>query len=132
MAGGQLYCRVHGTAGLAKAAQRFGEEGWALFVHDLGEAADKIKEGVQQRYLTVNSSGPDERGAEGVDTRVNAKGAAVFQTLRKSENVSLRRPNYGPRMMLKAFRPALQADRAYVVAQARAALEEAKLLYWRG
>lgn len=130
--GGRLYLRVHGTAGLTRAAQKFGEEGYALFIKNLGDAAEKIAEGVRQRYLTVNKSGPDQRGADGVVVRLNPKGAAVAQSLRKSEFPSLRRPNYGPRMLAKAFIPAMRADRADVVARAKAALEEAKNLYWRG
>jgi len=129
VAGGKLYLRVHGTAGLARAARRFSEEGYALFIKDLEEGAKRIEEGVKSRYLTVNAQ-PDNRGAEGIDSRATEKGAAVFQTLRKAEFPSKRRPNYGPRMLARAFIPAMREDRAYVVAQAKLALEEAKKLYW--
>jgi hypothetical protein len=131
-----LYCRVYGTANLARAAARFGEEGWALFAGNLAQAAERVKEGVQSRYLTVNSSGPDTRGADGVVVRVagarsKVVGAAVAQSLRRSEMPNLRRPNYAGRMLELAFKPALQAERGYVVVKAKEALEEAKALYWR-
>jgi hypothetical protein len=129
MAGGRLYLRVHGTAGLSRAATRFTEQGYALFLKGLGQGAKDIEQGVKSRYLTVNAT-PDNRGSEGISSRVNAKGAAVFQTLRKTEFPSNRRPNYGPRMLAKAFIPAMREDRARVVANAKAALEEAKKLYW--
>jgi hypothetical protein len=129
VAGGKLYLRVHGTAGLARAASRFSEEGYALFLRGLGEGAKDIEAGVKSRYLTVNKQ-PDTRGSEGVSSRVSPKGAAVFQTLRKTEFPSNRRPNYGPRMLARAFIPAMREDRARVVADAKLALEEAKKLYW--
>jgi hypothetical protein len=125
-----LYVQTRGTVGLARAAAKFTTEGYALFLGELTKAGERVKQGVQERYLTVNQQ-PDVRGAGGITLRTGLRGAEVGQSIRKSEDASLRRPNYGPRMMLKAFIPALKAERTYVVVQAKAALETAKALYWR-
>lgn len=125
-----LYVRTSGTTGLARASARFGTEGYALFIGELTRAGERVKQGVQGRYLTVNTR-PDTRGAGGITLMPGLRGAEIGQSIRPSEDLSRRRPNYGPRMMLKAFIPALKAERGYVVEQAKAALETAKALYWR-
>lgn len=108
-----------------------GNEGWVLLEKHLLAAGERVAGSTRQHYLEVNSSGPDIRGAGGIRAQASTKGAFVVQTIRKSEFPSLRRPNYGPRMMRKAFLPAAWGNRGYTLAQAALAVEEAKLLYWR-
>lgn len=121
--------RVYGTREMATAARAFGEAGYALFIEALFEAAAVVKDGVVSRYLTVNKR-PDNRGASGIIHRADATGAVVIQTIRRSEDPSLRRPNYGPRMIRKAFLPSMADHAPYVVAEAEKALAEARRLFW--
>jgi len=121
--------RVYGTREMAAAARAFGEEGYALFIESLFEAAEAVKEGVVSRYLTVNKR-PDQRGADGIIHRADATGAVVIQTIRRSEDPSLRRPSYGPRMIRLAFLPSMAEHAPFVVAEAEKALAEARRLFW--
>lgn len=118
-----------GLEQMARAAAAMGTEGWAILKVRLDAAGERVAEGVRERYLSVNRR-PDARGAGGIDNESSTRGAFVVQTIRKSPFPELRRPNYGPRMMRKAFLPSAWANRNYTLLQAEAALEEAKRIYW--
>ena len=126
---GAVTVRIVGLKGLARAAAAMGTEGWAMLERHLLIAGAHVATGVRQYYLTVNAQ-PDQRGAGGIDNQASTRGAFVVQTIRKAENVSMRRPNYGPRMMRKAFLPAAWQGRDFVLMQAMSAVEEAKKVYW--
>lgn len=114
---------------MGAAAAAMGTQGWELLERHLLVAGDHVAAGVRSRYLTVNAN-PDERGAGGIDNQASTRGAFVVQTIRKSEFPDLRRPNYGPRMMRKAFLPAAWEAREFTLAQAALAVEEARAVYW--
>ena len=120
---------IHGVANLSRAATNYGGRGMLVFRKELASGAKRIQKGVQSRYLSVNKR-PDRRGASGVRTRITPVGASVKQILQRSEDISKRRPNYGPRMMKHAFLPAMKEERGFVVAKAQEALQLAKLKYW--
>lgn len=126
---GAVTVRIVGLKEMARAAAAFGNGSWELLREHLLAAGDHVAGGVRGRYLTVNRA-PDNRGAGGIDNQASIRGAYVVQTIRKSEFPGLRRPNYGPRMMRKAFLPAAWAGRNYTLLQAQMAIEEAKRIYW--
>jgi len=129
-ASGAVTVSVSGLEGLAAAARGMANGGWAILEKHLLAAGERVATSTRSYYLDVNKSGPDIRGSTGVRAEASARGAFVVQTIRKSDFPSLRRPNYGPRMMRKAFLPAAWANRGYTLAQAALAVEEAKALYW--
>lgn len=95
-----------------------------VFMRDgLLAIADRVSVDVRSRYQPYS-----EIGAAGVKAKVSTKGAAlVVQTLRRGRNMNLRRPNFGPLMMRKAFLPALKHGEAAAAAEfeaLRLSLEE--------
>lgn len=127
---GAVTVGVSGLEGLVASAKAFGDAAQALLNEHLLAAGERVAASTREYYLTVNSSGPDATGAGGVRAEASARGAFVVQTIRKSEFPEMRRPNYGPRMMRKAFLPAAYQNRAYTLLQATLAVEEARALYW--
>lgn len=128
-ASGPVTVHVTGLEGLAAAARGMANGGWAILEKHLLAAGERVATSTRTHYLDANLS-PDVKGAMGVRAEASARGAFVVQTIRKSEFPSLRRPNYGPRMMRKAFLPAAWENRGYTLTQAALAVEEAKALYW--
>ena len=128
--GGAVTVQISGLEGLAAAARAFANGAQSLLDQHLLAAGRKVAADTRRYYLEVNQR-PDVKGSTGVREEASLRGAFVVQTLRKAENESLRRPNYGPRMMMKAFLPAAWENRAYTLMQAQLAVEEARALYWR-
>jgi hypothetical protein len=130
MRSGAVTVQISGLEGLAAAAQAMSNGSWALLEKHMLTAGERVAEGSRSRYLTANRS-PDIRGSEGIRAEASAGGAFVVQTIRKSDFPELRRPNYGPRMMRKAYLPAAWQSRGYTLMQAALAIEEARALYWK-
>ncbi len=57
---------------------------------------------------------------QGVKVIVRQRGINVEQTRRKSTNVTLRRPNFGPLQQTEDFNPGLAANREFIADQAEA------------
>lgn len=130
MRGGAVTVQVSGLEGLTAAAMAMSNGSWALLEKHLLAAGQRVAEGAQSRYLTANAQ-PDIKGSTGIRAEASGRGAFVVQTIRKSPFPELRRPNYGPRMMRKAFLPSAWENRSYTLTQAALAIEEAKALYWK-
>lgn len=127
---GAVTVGISGLEGLVATARAFGNGAQALLEEHLLAAGERVAATTREKYLTVNSSGPDVHGSSGIRAEASGRGAFVVQTIRKSEFPEMRRPNYGPRMMRKAFLPAAYQNRAYTLMQAQLAVEEARALYW--
>lgn len=121
--------KVVGLSEMAAAAAEFSAFAWERLRAHLLEAGYAVRVDVEGLYLEVNKN-PDEKGAGGIRNEASYAGAFVVQSIRKTSNTNLRRPNYGPRMMVKAFLPAAWANRSKTLLAAVAAVEEARATFW--
>lgn len=116
--------RIVGLTALLEKERTVGAKTEGLLTERLEAVGDVVRDDTRHRYIDYS-----ERGAAGVQTKVFTSGLWVVQTIRKSRNILMRRPNFGPLMMRKAFLPAVREHEDTVLAAAEAAVQEAKA-YW--
>jgi len=120
--------QVEGLDGMYYAMRRMGSV--EILQAALDDASEQVANDVRHNYLTVNRR-PDFRGASFVREQALVKiGVRIVQTIGKTSDPAKRRPNYGYRMMKRAFLSAAWWNRAFVWMTVYEAYTEAKALFW--
>ena len=119
-----IEARIVGLTALLEKERTVGAKTQGLLTSRLEAVGDVVRDDTRHRYVDYSA-----RGAEGVQTKVLTSGLWVVQTIRKSRNILMRRPNFGPLMMRKAFLPAAREHEDTVLTAASAAVKEATA-YW--
>ena len=119
-----IEARIVGLTQLLEKERTVGAKTQGLLTSRLEAVGDVVKDDTSRRYIEYST-----RGAEGVQRKVLTSGLWVVQTIRKSRDITKRRPNFGPLMMRKAFLPAARDHEETVAAAADLAVREARA-YW--
>lgn len=118
--------RLNGLQELLEKERTFGAKTEGFLTDRLLELGKDVQRSAQAYYEPYT-----QRGADAIQEKVFAtSGLWVVQTLRKSRDLSKRRPNFGPLMMRKSFLPAARDNEAKLLPAAQAAVEEARAFYW--
>ena len=119
--------RIGGLTQLLAAEKTVGAKTQGVLTDHLLKIGDMVKLEVRELY------GPYSiKGGQGVQEKVFTSGLWVVQTIVKSRDPAMRRPNFGPLMFRKAFAPAVQHKEEAIVLAADLAVAEVTGVYWNG